>query len=90
VTPLASTRRAETAYGAAASPTRTDRDGEYAVVSRVTRRLKAAADRGAAGFPELVAALHENRKLWTALAVDLGGDANGLPRDLRADRKSVV
>jgi flagellar protein FlaF len=90
VTLLASARRAETAYGAAASPTRTDRDGEYAVLSRVTRRLKAAADLGAAGFPELAAALHENRKLWTALAADLGGDGNGLSRDLRAQLLSLA
>ena len=35
-------------------------------------------------FPEYIAALHENRKLWSTLAIDVAHPDNGLPQDLRA------
>jgi flagellar protein FlaF len=35
-------------------------------------------------FPKFVAALHENRALWTILAADVADPDNGLPETLRA------
>ena len=76
--------QAKTAYGSTATPIRTDRGTEYALFTRITRNLHAAARKGRAGFPELVSALHENRTMWTTLAVDVAGSENQLPADLRA------
>ena len=77
-------KMAETAYGAQSAAARTPRGTEYAVFSQVTRRMKAAAEQGRIGFPALAEALHENRKLWTTLAVNVADEANQLPKDLRA------
>jgi flagellar protein FlaF len=61
---------------------RSARGTEFEIFARVTRRLTTAMKGDA--FPALAAALHENRQLWTALAVDLADDANALPPGLRA------
>lgn len=74
---------AQTAYASASIPTRTERGAEYEVFARITHRLKSAA-RMEDGFNALVAALHDNRTLWTALAADVATQTNGLPQDLRA------
>jgi flagellar protein FlaF len=75
---------ARTAYAPTAAPIRTGRAIEYDVFARTTHRLKAAAAAGPARFPELAAALHDNRRLWTVLAGDVADADNDLPRDLRA------
>lgn len=75
---------ARSAYATARAPIRTDRSTEYDVFARITRNMKEASDRGKPGFPALVSALHENRKLWTILATDVAGQHNELPRQLRA------
>jgi len=75
---------ARTAYANPGAPVRTDRDTEYDAIARVTSRLKSAEARGPSHFPELVAALHDNRKLWTALASDVAEPGNALPEALRA------
>lgn len=59
------------------------RDVEYQVFSSVTGRLNRAS-RGDAPFPELVAALHENTRLWREIALDVSDGNNGLPVELRA------
>ncbi len=81
---MTTAKMAETAYGAQSAAARTPRGTEYAVFSQVTRRMKAAAEKGRTGFPALAEALHENRKLWTTLAVNVADEANALPQDLRA------
>ncbi|WP_369932459.1 flagellar biosynthesis regulator FlaF [Rhodovulum sp. 12E13] len=81
---MTTAKMAETAYGAQSAAARTPRGTEYAVFSQVTRRMKAAAEKGRAGFPALAEALHDNRRLWTTLAVNVADGDNGLPRDLRA------
>ena len=73
---------AQTAYASSRAPVRTDRGTEYDVFARVTRALKAA--RAKSDYPAFIAALHENRKLWTLLAVDVADADNGLPQQLRA------
>lgn len=75
---------ARQAYEQADAPTRTTRDTEYEVISKVTGRLKAAAERKDSDFADLAKALHDNRRLWTILAADVADPANLLPEDLRA------
>ncbi len=75
---------ARSAYSNTRFTIRTDRGTEYDVLARITQNLKTAADRGKSGFPALVAALHENRELWTILAGDVADQGNGLPKTLRA------
>ena len=81
---LAPAKMAQAAYGTSSVPVRTERGTEYAVFSRITRRMKSAAEQGCAGFPALAEALHENRRLWTIIATDVSGEENKLPQDLRA------
>ncbi|MCJ8140569.1 flagellar biosynthesis regulator FlaF [Falsirhodobacter halotolerans] len=69
-------------YGQNLAATRSPRAIEYDVFARVTRAL-ADTDRDAA-FPTYAAALHDNLKLWTALAADLALEGNPLPADLKA------
>lgn len=75
--------QARNAYAGPQSPIRTPRQTEHQVLSAVTARLAAAA-RDPDNYPRLVAALHDNRRLWTVLAVDVADKDNGLPQDLRA------
>lgn len=72
------------AYQQVAAPIRTVRGTEYEVVARVTHRLKTAAIKGKSGFPDLVSALHDNQKLWSAFALDVADPENALPKELRA------
>ncbi len=75
---------AKMAYSAPGQPTQTPRSTEYELFSRITRRLRAASAKFPVDFPALVEALHDNRKLWNALAVDVADASNGLPKELRA------
>lgn len=75
---------AQRAYQQAAAPTKTPGKLEYDVIARVTHRLKSSAQRGKKGFSALAEAVHENRTLWTRLAVDVADSGNGLPQELRA------
>ena len=75
---------AQNAYGHDARLTRTNRETEYDAFAKITSRLKLASARGESDFGELVAALHENRQLWTILAMDVAQSSNTLPKDLRA------
>lgn len=75
---------AKTAYGAAATPVRTDRGTEYALFTQVTQRLKAAALKGPSHYNELVRALHDNRMMWVTLAADVADRENELSKELRA------
>lgn len=75
---------ARRAYSDTVSNTRTDRSKEYELIARVTHRMKAAAEAGPRAFPQLAEALYDNRRLWTALAVDVSDEDNKLPTELRA------
>ena len=72
------------AYQQISAPTRTVRGTEYEIVARVTHRMKTAAIKGKNGFPDLVSALHDNQKLWSAFALDVADPRNALPRELRS------
>lgn len=75
---------AHEAYRQASTPTRTTRSAEYEIVARITHRISTAAQKDRSAFPELVAALDENRRLWLAFVEDVARPQNGLPQDLRA------
>lgn len=57
---------------------------EYDLMARVTAALKSAEAEGQPGFPALARALDRNLRMWSALAADVAGAENGLPRELRA------
>jgi flagellar protein FlaF len=80
---VTATLLAQTAYGAVAAPMRTARGSEYAAFETITARLSRAADPDAP-MTLRAAALHDNRRLWTTLAVDLASPENALPQALRA------
>ncbi|MBK5946555.1 flagellar biosynthesis regulator FlhF [Rhodobacter veldkampii DSM 11550] len=75
---------AKTAYSAPGQPTRTNRSTEYELFARITRRLVAAQSATVSDIQVLANALHENRQLWTTLAIDVADPENRLPQDLRA------
>jgi len=73
---------AQSAYANSATPTRTARGTEYDAFARITHRIKSAAH-DKSKFNALVAALHDNKKLWSILAADVSDDNNTLPDELR-------
>lgn len=76
------TNLARTAYTSTAAPTRTPQGLEIDAFSQITQRLQSTdARRDPGGF---VRALHDNRQLWTTLAIDVADAGNQLPRSLRA------
>ncbi len=76
--------KAQNAYGREAQPLRTERDTEYNAFAKITHQLRVASSRGKAGFRDLVSAMHDNRQLWTIIAVDAADKSNALPKELRA------
>jgi len=71
-------------YAPKAFPLKSDRAVESQIISQVTARLRKAAANAATNFPDLVQALHDNRKMWTMLALDVADSDNGLAAPLRA------
>lgn len=82
---MSATAHAQSAYGSMARTIKTPRDIEYDLMAAITGRLQAAhADTGPGAFPALVNAMHDNRRLWSAFAVDLADSGNQFPKELRA------
>lgn len=76
---------ARMAYGTtSAAPIRTARATEFDALARISHRLRRALANGREDFPELVSALHENRRIWTVFASAVARDDNALPAELRA------
>ena len=73
---------AQAAYTSSAAPIRTARSTEYDIFARITRRLRKSDPKK--DYAAMVSALHDNRQLWTLLAVDVADADNGLPQQLRA------
>lgn len=80
---MTSSYLAQSAYNPVQSAVKTERGTEHAVFERVTAQL-ARAERDGASMAERVAALHDNRKLWTLMAANVADAGNGLPQGLRA------
>ena len=74
--------QAQRAYAPTQAPIKTARSTEYEVIARISHRMKRAMQQD--DFPALAEALHENNKLWTTLAIDVGSSGNLLPDELRA------
>jgi flagellar protein FlaF len=64
--------------------TRSPRAAEYDLLARTTSRLQGAWARRADDHATLVGALADNLSVWSTLAADVAGPANGLPPALRA------
>lgn len=71
------------AYGQANTAQKTPRAAEYDVIARITSRLRCAVENTPQNFALLAEAMHENRRLWTELAIDLSDSGNQLPDQLR-------
>lgn len=76
--------QARQAYAPTQAAVRTERSVEAQLISQITARLRAAANATPANFPALVAALHDNRRMWTTMAAGVADNDNALPSDLRA------
>lgn len=75
---------ARSAYGRPETPCRTPRQMEYDLFARITRQMREAASGPAPRHADLVRAVHDNMRLWRALAADVAQPGNGLPDALRA------
>lgn len=78
------TLQAQRGYSAISTTTGTAKSIEYEVIAKITRRMQKAASEGKSGFPALVAALHDNKKLWNLFAIDLADPGNKYPSELKA------
>lgn len=78
------TEQARQAYAPKHFPLRTPRSVEAELISQVTANLKKSSGDPKNNFPALVAALHDNRRLWTTMAADVADNLNSLPSNLRA------
>lgn len=77
--------QAQNAYRTVDQPTQTPRGIEYQAFAKITHRLKRAGSaKGPNATRAMIAAIHDNRKLWNALASDVSAPGNGLTDDLRA------
>ena len=76
--------QARQAYAPTQPAIRTERSIEAQLISQITSRLRRAAKDGEKNFPALVAALHENRRMWTTIAAEVADSDNALPSALRA------
>ncbi len=81
---MSTAQLAHQAYAKAGSEVRSPRQTEYAAFSRISHALRNAALEKQRNYPGFVAALSENRRLWSTIAVDVADENNGLPQDLRA------
>lgn len=76
--------QARQAYAPTQVAVRTDSSVEAQLIGQITARLRQANSGKKSDFPKLVAALHENQRMWTAMAADVADKGNALPTDLRA------
>ena len=82
--------RAAGTYGSVQRHTIGPREAEARLLSRYAAQLAHHSEAGSAAFPALVNALHENRRLWETMAMDLAEDGNALPDGLRAQIVSIA
>lgn len=75
-------KQAISVYDSTSAATRTTRGTELKAFERVTHRIAQAERDGK--FAQLSTALHENRKLWTILAIEVADQTNQLSQTLRA------
>ncbi|WP_322893025.1 MULTISPECIES: flagellar biosynthesis regulator FlaF [unclassified Yoonia] len=76
--------QARQAYAPTAVATRTDRAVEAQLFGQITARLRNAMSDQPQNFAALVAAISDNRRLWSTLAASVADKDNQLPAQLRA------
>jgi flagellar protein FlaF len=76
--------KAHHAYTQNQTAVSTDRAMEAQLIGRITSRLRAAQVPGQANYPKLIAAIHDNRRMWTTMAAEVADGENALPKELRA------
>lgn len=76
--------QAQQAYAPTQVATRTTRSVEAQLISQITARLQKLSNGNPQDFPKLVAALHDNRRMWNTMAIDVADKGNALPKELRA------
>ncbi len=82
---MSAAAHAQSSYGHSARSLKTPRDVEYELLARITGRIQAHLPHARGRLaPDLVAALHENRRMWITFASDLAHPDNGFPQELRA------
>ena len=74
--------RAKQAYSPSAPTIRTPRSVEQQLFGQITARLQNLSE--TSDYTARVQALHDNRKLWSTIAIDVADPANTLPQQLRA------
>ncbi len=77
-------------YGNPKKIQKTARAAEYEVIAQITSNLQRASKDPGHSFPELVAALVQNRRLWTEFAIDLASTENQLPLSLKLQLLSLA
>ena len=76
------TNLAKAAYISSTTHMRNDRTTEYDVFRKITNQLRQSDAKK--DHPGFVRALHDNRQLWTLLAVDVADKGNRLESGMRA------
>ena len=76
--------QARQAYAPRHFPLRTPRSVEAELIGQITSRLEKSSKDPRGSFPALVAALYDNRRLWTTMATDVADSSNSLAPQLRA------
>ncbi|WP_037293188.1 flagellar biosynthesis regulator FlaF [Roseobacter sp. CCS2] len=78
------TEQARQAYAPTQVAVRTTRSVEAQLITQITSRLQRLSKMPTPDFPKLMAAIHDNRRMWTTMAVDVADKGNALPKELRA------
>lgn len=60
------------------------------MLSRLAAGMIRASELGKSGFAALASAVHENRRFWRIVAMDLTDDGNELPQALRVQLLSLA
>lgn len=76
--------QARQAYAPTQIATRSSRAIEAQLLGQITARLRQTLSDPPGGFPALVAAIDDNRRIWTSLAASVADHDNHLPAPLRA------
>lgn len=77
------------AYQQTRQVTETHRDTEYRLFAQITRNLMAVKEKPRHD-PEVIDAVHRNRRLWSVLMNDCSDEGNKLPEETRAGIISIA
>lgn len=76
--------QAQQAYAPTQFAVRTTRSVEAQLITQITSQLQKLRNSTRHDFPKLMTALHDNRRMWTTMAIDVADKDNALPKELRA------